>query len=167
MSLSVVITIPSRVWVALCCLLLFFSRWYMSRNFLDCVYRFLQCLILYYDFPVLQFFDLSFSFNVFCDSFFIDSPYFCFIGSLPPSNSLFIKWQWVEYIVFRNEVELLESFLRRSILKSLNNTKAKILLWLIVERIFWILSKKTLQSADGGLQIVPISVVLSPVFGRG
>ena len=34
-------------------------------------------------------FDLSFSFNVFCDSFFIVDTSFCFIGSLLPSNSMF------------------------------------------------------------------------------
>ena len=75
--------------MALCCLLLFFFRSYKSRNFWDCVYKFLQCLIIHYVFPIYNSFDLCFSFNVFCDSFFIVDPSFCFIGSLPPSNSLF------------------------------------------------------------------------------
>ena len=46
-------------------------------------------LFHYYDFPVCNSLGLSFSFNVFCDSFFIVDPSLCFIGSLIPSNSLF------------------------------------------------------------------------------
>ena len=60
-----------------------------SKGFGDCVYKFLQCLILYYVFLFYNSFNLSPSCYVFCDSFFIVGPSFCFIGSLPPSNSLF------------------------------------------------------------------------------
>ena len=61
----------------------------VELSFWDCVCKFLQCLILYCVFLFYSSFNLSPSFNVFCNGSLIVDHSFYFIGSLPPSNSLF------------------------------------------------------------------------------
>ena len=80
--------------MSLSCPLLFFSRWYKSRSFSDCVYKFLLCLFLFCVFPLLQFFQLVSAAMYYATVSLLLIHLFCFISYLPPSNSALPPQRW-------------------------------------------------------------------------